>query len=1517
MKNSYKQIKKYAAMLMLSIIGYTSVSAQYCTSGATKSGGEYISRVVVPGFSNESENSKYTDFTGLDAIVLHAQGTYNLSVYIHDYYKGNNVACWIDLNKDQVFDETGEVFFAKKIVVGDNVARADFAIEIPDAITEGESRMRITLSSETDVTPCMSYKYGETEDYKVDLKIPTEKPIADFKAGSTVIFVKSQTSFTNKTQGFAKTYEWTFTPSTVTFIDGTTANSKDPVVRFEEKGFYTVKLKATNQIGETEKVYDNYINVKNLEEPKSLTASSEGDQVTLKWSNPINEGWESYEDFTLSILPWTQLDFDNAYTAGFNGVTFPNQNYVGSAIVFNPKEAQPDVSSVINPHSGEKCLAIFRALQSTNDDWIISPQVHLGTEHQFSFWAKSMTDKYSLEKFNVGVSTKGNSDPKDFIIITPEPVEVSTKWTLYSYDLSAFAGKDAYVAVQCVTKNGFALLLDDFIISDYESAKRFNESFNEPQALMQGNLTMNTNVTNKQYTVNDKSVNSRYLIGTEVYRDNKLITTLTNSLLAEYTDKGVADGNHTYFIKSKYVSPEGISDKSNEVSILVDNKSAEVEVTSNDIVINTGDTYRVPGCTKVGEKSEIVIKITNKGTEEDLNLSGFAMSDSDSYKVTEQPATVVKPSESTTIKVEFSPSAKGYHTADISFNTNDDNEAAYNFTLKGTTGDEWTWTLYLYEDGTQLDGLKDFNEWEVLGSVEEKVNYIVLYDAYDDSKDGIYYVKKDAKGENRVLVSELISKHMGKDFDMNKSETLQEFILWTQSRFPANHYGITVWDHGSGIFRNNGDVMTKGCVGDMKLWELDDALDAFKKQAGQKVDIFGFDLCLLGQIETAYQLKDYADYVVFSEKTEPGDGWHYNTAFKMMNDNPQISPKEFAINLVDDYYEAFNSGVQQQGMEGTTQSAVSTDLLVSELVPALNNFSVKLAENFYDYSTDIRTAISSSWYSDDRKEHRDIGHFAKLINANAKFPVELKTAAGDFVTALEKAVINTRYTMPVNKNTTGMKAWMPSKITTSKNIDFYLNDEYLKFHETFWDEFLYVADNPIQKDKPRVKFNFSKATILTGESVMFENISVTIPFIQSYKWELPNDKCVFASGNETSRKMVVKFTQPGDYNIKLIVNNGVKDMECVQTIKVTDPIFMAPGNLSASVDKKNVSLKWFAPGEEMTLSEGFEGATFPPAGWETWVSKDMSGEGFEKPVDKNGRWFKVNLNSFGNTSHPEYIHNGDYSAGISFKAPDFNWLITPEVTISEGEDFYYWTWYKNGTSDTDGKEYFTKIHVLVFSEGKWNEELLWHDKAKSNFYDSEVKIELDKYEGKTIKIAFVYEYTDGFQMMIDDVTIRKADSRGYTLRGNGSSGELTGYKVFRDGTLLETVTGTSYVDENVDNGTYSYTVTATYQNPDGESEHSTAVEVILKDKDTGGPISVDSDDVVVIKIYPNPAKDNVSVVGVDNMTVSIYDVNGKLQFKQRATSDRLIIDLTGFDSGLYLVKINGENKVGTGKLIVE
>lgn len=52
--------------------------------------------------------------------------------------------------------------------------------------------------------------------------------------------------FTNNTTPFASSYSWTFTPSTgVNFVNGTSANSKNPEVVFSMGATYSVKLKAS------------------------------------------------------------------------------------------------------------------------------------------------------------------------------------------------------------------------------------------------------------------------------------------------------------------------------------------------------------------------------------------------------------------------------------------------------------------------------------------------------------------------------------------------------------------------------------------------------------------------------------------------------------------------------------------------------------------------------------------------------------------------------------------------------------------------------------------------------------------------------------------------------------------------------------------------------------------------------------------------------------------------------------------------------------------------------------------------------------------------------------------------------------------------------------------------------------------------------------------------------------------------------------------------------------------------
>ena len=181
----------------------------------------------------------------------------------------------------------------------------------------------------------------------------------------------------------------------------------------------------------------------------------------------FEDPFESYEDFALDFPPWTQYDGDEQSTWGFQDYEFPNQGYVGSYIIFNPTMTQPE--PLDDPaHSGVKYAACFDAesIEILNDDWLITPQlssgdfdfyvaIHCVSHDSFwlgiddfivaetapgiisvSFWAKTGTDLYEPDRFQVGVSITGNS-PSDFKIVTEDPyIEPPTTWTEYTYAIT-------------------------------------------------------------------------------------------------------------------------------------------------------------------------------------------------------------------------------------------------------------------------------------------------------------------------------------------------------------------------------------------------------------------------------------------------------------------------------------------------------------------------------------------------------------------------------------------------------------------------------------------------------------------------------------------------------------------------------------------------------------------------------------------------------------------------------------------------------------------------------------------------------------------------------------------------------------------------------------------------------------------------------------------------------------------------------------------------------------------------
>lgn len=143
----------------------------------------------------------------------------------------------------------------------------------------------------------------------------------------------------------------------------------------------------------------------------------------------------------------------------------------------------------------------------------------------------------------------------------------------------------------------------------------------------------------------------------------------------------------------------------------------------------------------------------------------------------------------------------------------------------------------------------------------------------------------------------------------------------------------------------------------------------------------------------------------------------------------------------------------------------------------------------------------------------------------------------------------------------------------------------------------------------------------------------------------------------------------------------------------------------------------------------------------------LNGNNLIEPPTTN-TWVLLTPEGF-NGNGANYINNGDKAAAIGYPSPDFNWLVSRniEVPASGSYELKWWQWYK---SDAD---YVSKLHLVISINNSWNTLATYSTEAQTNEYASEMQVSLNDYLGETIKIAFVYEYNDGYQAAIDDITI--------------------------------------------------------------------------------------------------------------------------------------------------------------------
>ena len=175
----------------------------------------------------------------------------------------------------------------------------------------------------------------------------------------------------------------------------------------------------------------------------------------------LEDSFETYENFALTFAPWTCVDVDQSATYGIQGYSFPNCYSPMAYIIFVPSATTPPLTATDVTHTGNKVAASFASTTPPNNDWLITPVLNNPT--QITFWARSYTAQYGLERFKVGVSTTG-TNPSDFTIISgPNYIQAPVDWTEYTYEIEGYTG-NVYIGIQCVSNDAFIFLLDDVTV---------------------------------------------------------------------------------------------------------------------------------------------------------------------------------------------------------------------------------------------------------------------------------------------------------------------------------------------------------------------------------------------------------------------------------------------------------------------------------------------------------------------------------------------------------------------------------------------------------------------------------------------------------------------------------------------------------------------------------------------------------------------------------------------------------------------------------------------------------------------------------------------------------------------------------------------------------------------------------------------------------------------------------------------------------------------------------------------
>lgn len=366
---------------------------------------------------------------------------------------------------------------------------------------------------------------------------------------------------------------------------------------------------------------------------------------------------------------------------------------------------------------------------------------------------------------------------------------------------------------------------------------------------------------------------------------------------------------------------------------------------------------------------------------------------------------------------------------------------------------EWRYLVYLIADNNLDTNAGQFNIPVVEDDFRELMSVgssdLVQCYVFVDRLEGPANLFKILKGSMDEIMSFDLND---KEVNMGDPAVLRAFVEFVYDAAPAEHTVLMFWDHGCAEYAGWDDNALGPGIPDMLThYEVMEALK------GYKVDVMGFDECLVGQIEVCYEyvMNDVqVDYFLASETYTGWRGYPYDWTLGELVDHPDMTPRECAIMFIEQTDLLLNQPPYQA--EIVTDHAAIDMGKMKELVGSFHSLASMITPDMKSFVRAISMARGAATFSYGANaiDIIDFGTFVDTLGKYAKL-LDVKQACVDVMSIFNDTILATQLTQAVDHHLTGLGLLFPQH--NAEIDDYYLgyhfmDEEWMAFLEAFWNK---------------------------------------------------------------------------------------------------------------------------------------------------------------------------------------------------------------------------------------------------------------------------------------------------------------------------------------------------------------------------------------------------------------------------------------------------------------------------------